>query len=119
MAAGLVVAVGVGGFVGPVRDAVDHTRLVRSSGVLGTADVAMHHLLCLEEALRSVPDRPTYVEPIDAGREAEWYQRALELGFAEVPLVGDRDQAQQLLRIEVDLDGGGVCGLLDIEVERA
>ena len=118
MAACLVVAVGVAGFVSPFRALVHDLRLVRDPEAMGAAEVQRGHLNCVRGALRAVPDRPTYVTPHEAGSGVEWYQRAVELGFDEVPFVPRLEDAEQVLEVVVDRDGDGVCGVLSVRVRR-
>jgi hypothetical protein len=117
-AAGVVVAVGVAGFITPFRGLVQHVRLVRDPAVTGAAEIQRGHLNCVREALEDVPDRPTYVVPFERGTRVEWYQRTIELGFDEVPFVARREDAEQLLEVVVDGDVDGVCGVLSVRVLR-
>ena len=116
LGAGLVVAVAAAGFVTPVRKAIDDTRLVRSEIVQITADAQLARFQCVREAMAAVPDRPTYVVPTSELPGAEWYQRALELGFGEVPFVAERAEAEQVLELVEVADGSGACGDLDVRV---
>lgn len=111
-----MVAVVAVGFTNPVRKAIDDTRLVRSEIVQITAEHVVRRFACVREAMAAVPDRPTYVEPRHGLPQVEWYQRALELGFGEVPFVAELDDAEQVLEVVQVDDGSGVCVDLDVRV---
>jgi hypothetical protein len=107
----------VAALAGPVRKAVDDTRLVRTESVRAFADAHVARFACIRDVLASVPDRPTWVEPADELPAVEWYQRAIELGFGEVPFVARPEDAAQVLTIVPVTDGPGLCGGLEVRVQ--
>jgi hypothetical protein len=116
VAAAAVVAVVVAGFAAPVAKAIDDTRLVRSAVVQSLADATARRFECIRQAMTQVPDQPTYVAPASELPDVEWYQRAIELGFGEVPFVSRRRDAEQVLQLVAVPPGTGVCDDLDIRV---
>ncbi len=114
--AALVAVLGAAGFVAPVRKSISDTRFVLSD--LSEFDASTRDLRfrCLRTALQELPDRATFVAPATELPAAEWYQRAIELGFGNVRFVADRADAQQVLEVVPVAPGTGTCGDVDVRI---
>lgn len=114
--AAVAVAAGALGFAGPARDALADADDLRTPEARDAAADRFGRFECLRDAIAELPHRPTYVEFVFELPGVEWYQRATEMAFGQLPLVADADDAEQQLEIVVVPPGTGTCDGLDVQL---
>ena len=86
-------------FVTPTDKAISDTRFVTSEFARVIHRDQYNRLVCLRDELRALPKVPTYIEPVILLPNLEWYHRAIQVTFHELPLVAERAEAQQVVRV--------------------